>query len=289
MAEGEFFTDLQLFCHSILQSYSHSKLFKMNEVQNVVIIGAGNVGTHLAYILKEKGFLISEIYSRNPMHAQQLAAEIGCEYCDNLQDINAEADIYIFAVKDDALDELASHIYLPGKIVLHTSGAAETNKLERISENYGVFYPLQTFSKTRPVNWQEIPICVEAANKETLTKIKKLAQSLSHKVLETTFEQRRNLHVAAVFVNNFTNHLLRNAYMLMQKNALPFDVLKPLALETIEKAFALNPEQAQTGPAIRGDKNTIAAHEALLAAQPEILQLYKEITSSIQLSNQNHS
>ncbi|MGZ5281327.1 MAG: Rossmann-like and DUF2520 domain-containing protein [Bacteroidia bacterium] len=261
----------------------------MDEVLNVVILGAGNVGTHLAHILKEKGFLISEIYSRNPMHAQELAAKIGCEYCDNLQDLNTEADIYIFAVKDDVLDELAAHIYLPGKIVVHTSGAAETNKLQKISDNFGVFYPLQTFSKSRPVNWNEIPLCIEAGNKETLDQLQQLAIRISGKVLKTSYEQRRNLHVAAVFVSNFTNHLLQNAYMLMQKNALPFDILKPLAIETVEKAFAIEPQNAQTGPAIRSDEKTIEAHEKLLDGQPEILQLYKEITRSIQLLHQNHS
>src|SRR5690606_33005929 len=115
-------------------------------------LGAGNVGTQLAHVLKENGFLVSEIYSRNALNAQQLAAEIGCEYCDNLRELNTEADLYIFAVKDDVLAEISTQIYLPGKIVVHTSGAAETNKLQKISHNCGVFYPLQTFSKSRKIN-----------------------------------------------------------------------------------------------------------------------------------------
>ncbi len=260
----------------------------MGDVINVVILGAGNVATHFAQALKAKDFLITEIYARNAIQAQELAAEIGCEYCDNLQDMNTEADIYIFAVKDDSLDELAGQLYLPGKIVVHTSGAAETEILKPVSENCGAFYPLQTFSKTRKISWENIPVCIEASNSQTLTQLKKLAGKLSSQVILTTFDQRRNMHVAAVFVNNFTNHLLQNAYILMEENALPFEILKPLLNETIDKAFDISPAKAQTGPAIRGDAKTIAAHENLLEAYPQIQKLYKEITRSIQLSNQNH-
>jgi predicted short-subunit dehydrogenase-like oxidoreductase (DUF2520 family) len=253
----------------------------MNDIKSVVILGAGNVGTHIASILKQKGFFISEVYSRNTTHAQELANKIGCEYCDDLHDLNTEADLYIFAVKDDSLTEFNQKLYLPGKIVVHTSGAAPTDILKHISDNYGVFYPLQTFSKERKLNWETIPVLVEADNEYTLNKLEKLAKSIAGNVILSSYEKRRNLHVAAVFVNNFSNYLLQNAYMLMQKNALPFELLKPLAQETIDKAFDLSPQKSQTGPAIRGDEKTLKIHESLLAGEPEILDLYKQLTNAI--------
>src|SRR5688572_6386926 len=193
----------------------------MEKIKSVVFLGAGNLATQLARVLDEKGFNILQIYSRSLANAQKLADEIGCYSCNDLNWLNKDADLYIFAVKDDAIHEIVSHIDLGEKMVVHTSGAKDDSILARVSYNYGVFYPLQTFSKSREVNWPEIPICIEANKKENLALLEKLANSVSQRIIKTDFHQRRMLHVAAVFVNNFTNYLLQQASEITHATNLP--------------------------------------------------------------------
>jgi len=226
---------------------------------SIVLIGNGNVATHLyAAFLKADGINVTKISSRN------------------LNEI-PNADVTIIAVSDDAISEVSSKIN--NTFVVHTAGNATLNSLKN-STRKGVFYPLQTFSKDVEVAFNEVPFCLEAENKTDLNLLEQLAKSIGEKVYFVNSEQRKSLHLAAVFVNNFTNHLYKIGNDICQKNNVPFEVLLPLIKETSEKIKNSSPEKAQTGPAIRNDKKTIENHLQLLNSNQQ--EIYKILTKSIQ-------
>jgi predicted short-subunit dehydrogenase-like oxidoreductase (DUF2520 family) len=252
-------------------------------LQRIVLLGAGNAGSHLAKAIVSSGHELVQVFSRTIDHAKALAEKYKAGFTKDLSNL-ADADLYIFCIKDDALAELVSMVKLEGKKIVHTSGALPMDALSNVSQYYGVFYPLQTFTGGLDVDWKRIPICIEASDTKMLAGLKYLAAAISDSVLETSFEDRQKMHVAAVFVNNFTNYLLQNAEEIMKQTSLPFSILQPLAEETIRKAFLLGPADAQTGPAIRGDEKTIAAHEELLSSDPEIREIYRALTEAIKKS-----
>ena len=226
---------------------------------SVAIVGKGNVGVHLYLeMMKSDDLKISQINSRNPTSLE-------------------EFDVAIIAVSDDAIAEVSQHIKSP--LVVHTSGTTEMNALQN-STRKGVFYPLQSFSKDKPVDFGKVPICVEAENEKDLKLLKDLVYRMKSSYYEIGSEERKHIHVAAVFVNNFVNHMYSNAWDIFEKHHIPFDILRPLINETIEKIERLTPAEAQTGPAIRNDQKTIKNHLTLLNdSQKEIYQL---LTESIQ-------
>lgn len=243
----------------------------------VVIIGAGNLATHLyRSIQKAKGLELIQIFNRNPQHldfvddAQLIISEI-----DDLK----EADLYILAIKDEALADFALKLPQFEGLIAHSSGSEHIDCLSRF-KNYGVFYPLQSFSKERPVDFDHIPICLEANSENNLDFLKQVAKKLSDQIFEVNSAQRKALHVSAVFVNNFSNHLFALAADYCEKNELPFDILKPLIRETVDKIDSLPPFSAQTGPALRKDQKTIEAHLAML--DDDRKKIYSILTESIQ-------
>ena len=243
----------------------------------VVIIGAGNVAMHLYQSFSgEKQIDVIQVFNRNADHL---------EFVENTEikvsDINKikEADLYIIAIKDEAVEDFAAKLNVDQGIVAHTSGSQPMEALSRF-ENFGVFYPLQTFSKNKPVNFKEIPICLEANSQENLDFLKEVASLVSDKNFEVNSEQRRALHVSAVFVNNFSNHLFTLADDYCRENDLPFEILRPLIKETVSKIETLDPFSAQTGPALRNDQKTISAHLELLDEDKK--KIYTILTESIQ-------
>jgi predicted short-subunit dehydrogenase-like oxidoreductase (DUF2520 family) len=251
----------------------------------VAIIGAGNVGTHLATGLKKAGIEVVWVYSRTAEHAQELAQQVQCPAITNVDFTRAPlADIYLLSVPDQAIEQLAREAVFPANVlVAHTSGAQPLKVLSAIaSVRRGVFYPVQTFSKEKAVDWQKIPICVEAERPEDERILQELGKLLSNQVEVLQGEARKQLHVAAVFACNFTNHLWGIAQELLQKASLPTHLLEPLMQETLEKAKQFPPFTVQTGPAQRKDKNTLQAHLTLLAGMPQYQQVYKILTQSIQ-------
>ncbi|RVT74921.1 DUF2520 domain-containing protein [Flavobacterium sufflavum] len=248
----------------------------------VSIIGSGNVAQHLITTfqnLEKSGSEIelAQVFSRKQEALTHLLSpeQIITDY-NNLQ----EADLYIIAVSDDAIDSVASQLPFKNRLVVHTSGSMPLTALHD-NNRKGVFYPLQTFTKGKAVNFKNIPICLEAENPTDYQLLDKVAKSISDKVHAINSEQRKALHVAAVFVNNFANHLYSIGNNICQENRIPFDILKPLIQETVEKIMTLSPYEAQTGPAIRKDQKTIAAHEAFLTNENQ-LTIYKILTQSIQ-------
>ncbi len=227
----------------------------------IVIIGTGNVARHLFDAFQQHSSVaVVQVLGRNTTALRyfKAAPESGTE----LAKI-AQADIYIIAVSDDAIYAVCEELKLSDKLVVHCSGSLEMTALPT-SIRRGVFYPVQTFSRGRKVDFREVPICIEAENKRDLAVLKALATILSSHVYEVNSQQRSQVHLAAVFVNNFTNYLYGVGAEICRENGLPFEILQPLIQETAAKIQEVPPIAAQTGPARRGDKGTITKHLGLL-------------------------
>lgn len=247
----------------------------------IVFIGAGNVATHLSVALKRTGNDIIQIFSKTFDNARLLAYQVGAEPVNNIKSIQNNADIYIFSVKDDALSDVVKQMPATGGIWAHTSGSLPMSVLsEDKSDGYGVIYPLQTFSKGRKADFQSIPVFIEGDSKETLHILKNIANSISDDVRSLDSDNRRYLHLAAVFANNFSNHMFTLASEILSREGIPFEILKPLIRETAAKVMDMEPEKAQTGPAVRYDEKVIQKHIDMIA-DPDTKEIYKLISKSI--------
>ncbi|WBX73148.1 DUF2520 domain-containing protein [Tenacibaculum pacificus] len=243
----------------------------------IVIIGGGNVALHLANAFsKTKEISLVQMYARNIQQLESLKKQV-----DITDDITllVDADIYIIAVSDDAISEVSSKIKKEHSLVVHTSGSVSLNSLKNNGRK-GVFYLLQSFSKDKEVVFDKIPFCLEAENNEDFNRLNKLAKSIGKKTYPINSQQRKAIHLSAVFVNNFTNHLYKIGDDICREHEVPFEILHPLIEETAKKIQKLTPEKAQTGPAKRNDKKTIQNHLELLNKEQQ--DIYKLITKSIQ-------
>lgn len=247
----------------------------------IVFIGSGNLATHLSVTLKKSGNDIVQIFSKSIENAKLLASKLDAEPVDNIKSIRSEADLYIFSVKDDALLEVVKSMPLTGGIWVHTSGSLPMNLLsEYKSDGYGVFYPLQTFSKSREVDFRNIPIFIEGDSCHTENVLESIAKLISGSVRVLDCDKRLYLHLAAVFANNFSNHTYLLASEILNHHDIPFDVLKPLIRETAAKVMEMDPKSAQTGPAIRYDEKIIQKHIDLIKDN-ETKEIYKLLSKSI--------
>ncbi len=246
-----------------------------------VLVGSGNVATHLAFALQEAGVAIVQVWSKHIQNAKTLAKEIKAEVIANLSEIDKQADFCILSIKDDAIPTVAKELAGFKGIILHTSGAVSLAVFEKHFRKYGVLYPLQTFSIKKDVDFNKIPICIEANTNETLESIRQLAEKLSGNVVPVDSEKRKILHLAAVFACNFTNHLYALSSDLLADYELDFDMIRPLILETAEKVQHALPNEVQTGPAIRNDEQTLKKHKELLLKQPQLLTIYETLSESI--------
>ena len=250
--------------------------------KKIALIGAGNVASHLAPALLKAGLNLCQIYSRTPESARELGKKTGITYTTDIAAIYPDCDIYIFCVKDDALLNLFKRIRINKEaLVLHTSGSLTMKVFEPFIQHYGVLYPLQTFTKRRELDFREIPLCIEANDEEALAVVKKLAGMLSARVEEISSEKRKVLHMAAVFANNFVNHMYGIAGQILDKEGIDFGMLRPLIFETAHKVMVLSPEAAQTGPARRGDETILGMHRNLLKDDYKLLNLYNLMSDSI--------
>lgn len=247
----------------------------------IVLVGSGNVATHIALALKAAGNAVVQVWSRNVVHAQTLADEVQAESITSLSQLDKEADFCILAIKDDAISTIVKELGDFRGIVVHTSGAVDLNVFENQFEKYGVLYPLQTFSITKDVDFSVIPICIEANTYETLGSIQHLAEKLSRNIVEVDSEKRKILHLAAVFACNFTNHLYALSSNLLEQHGLDFNLIRPLILETASKVQKAMPQDVQTGPAIRNDEQTINKHLELLREHDQLLIIYQTLSESI--------
>ncbi|MEL1244571.1 Rossmann-like and DUF2520 domain-containing protein [Flavobacterium sp. DGU11] len=247
----------------------------------VVIIGSGNVAQHLAKAVERSGSAtLVQIYAR---HAEKLAFIVPEDKITASLNNLAEADMYIIAVTDDAIAEVSSKLPFEGRLVVHTSGSVAMEQLDSKNRR-GVFYPLQTFSKNKDVDFKKVPLCLESEYENDYVILEELANALSDSVYNTGSEQRKALHVAAVFVSNFSNHMYALGSAICEENNIPFSILNPLIMETADKVNTLSPIQAQTGPAVRHDQKTIEKHLDFLKDNSR-KEIYKILTQSIQNTN----
>ena len=249
--------------------------------KKVAIIGAGNLATRVSLELHNKGIEIAQVYSRTVTSALSLARMLGCNYVTKPEKITTDADIYLISVSDMIVADLLSKVNFNNKLVAHTAGSIPLDDLKKYSKNYGVFYPLQTFSKFRDVNFIRIPFCIEANNKENEKILMELASVISKDVRLINSEQRKQLHLAAVFASNFVNHMYSIAFELLEEKDIPFDIIRPLINETASKIKNMTPRAAQTGPAVRLDKNIMQEHLLLLNKHPKLKKLYSQLSENI--------
>ena len=248
----------------------------------IIILGAGNVGTHLFRNLNNsKKTKVVQWYNRSLDSINKYKKEVAVT--NQIMDLK-EADVYLLALSDDVIPEMAKQLKHLNGIIAHTAGCVPMSILNE-SNNYGVFYPLQTFSKNRDTDFKNIPICLEASNESCYQTLFKLASTLGNNINKVNSEQRLGLHTAAVFVNNFTNHLYQLGDAICQEHNISFSLLKPLIKETAAKIETMTPKDAQTGPALRNDKNTLQKHQDQLF-NPDIKNLYLYLTESIQKNNE---
>jgi predicted short-subunit dehydrogenase-like oxidoreductase (DUF2520 family) len=244
---------------------------------SVVLIGAGNVATHLYKAFKNaETITVVQWYNRTIETLSDYANEIAIT--DNLAELK-EADIYIMAVSDDSIAKLSQKLPFENRLVAHTSGSVSMHDLDKKNQ-IAVFYPLQTFSKDAEIDFTEVPICIEVYQKQNLQLLKDLAKAAGCKSHKITTEQRQTLHLAAVFANNFTNQLYRIAHEICESKNIEFEILKPLIIETAKKIEEMSPYMAQTGPAKRNDKKTIKRHLKLIENEKH-KAIYELLTASI--------
>lgn len=267
-----------------LQAYHTSVMGK----PSFTLIGAGNVATHFGLAIRQAGCCIRQVYSRTIQSAEALASQLAAQPITSLTDLRDNADVYIVAISDEHIPSLIPQIChgRGQKLFVHTAGSVDTHVFREHVRRYGVIYPLQTLSRQRHISMQQVPLFIDANNEEDMQLLTETAHNMGAvKVMQADSSQRLNLHLAAVFASNFTNHCYALAHTLLQQHGIPFDMLLPLIGETAAKVGELQPSAAQTGPARRADHATIGKHLAQLEYQPRLKRVYKLMSESIMTSS----
>lgn len=249
---------------------------------HISFIGSGNVATHYALALQACGHTIDQVWSRDFDHAELLASRVGAYPTNHLAELRQGADVYIMAVSDDALFDIALDVQFGKALVLHTSGATSIQVLRSTSQNYGVAWSPQSFVRDFALDYPTLPFCIEGNTPKAEETIERLFCAVSPHIYHTTLEQRRYLHLAAVMVNNFTNGLYAAAQQICARQQVPFEILLPIIRTTAQKAGYGDVRLQLTGPAVRHDQKTIDSHRRLLADSPRLLDLYDRLTELLQ-------
>lgn len=259
------------------------KIIKFVGMMKVTLIGAGNLATQLGKSLKKAGVIISQVYSRTEDSARTLGELLEAEWLTDIKALRDEADIYIFSVKDSVLCELISEVCKGrgDKLFLHTAGSMPMSCFEGKALHYGVFYPMQTFSKSKDVDFERIPVFIEGNSIETEDVIRSLANKLTQRVIRLSSADRKYLHLAAVWACNFTNYCYTVASDILSEHGIPFDVMLPLINETTEKIQKISPKEAQTGPAVREDRNVMSKQLELMNGKENLQELYQMLSKGI--------
>lgn len=256
---------------------------------NIVFVGAGRLATNFSIALHANGHCIQAVYSRTMQSAKALAELVGAQATDSVQQLPVDADAYILALKDSVLCQVIPALAKGREncMFFHTAGSMPMSVFEGFATNYGVIYPMQTFSKERHVDFSHIPVFIEGNGSHSLDVARQIASSVSGEVRELSGDARRHLHLAAVFACNFANHCYTLSASILQQHGLPFSVMLPLIGETANKVATMHPKDAQTGPAIRYDENVINAQLALLEHAPMAHDIYELMSKSIHEYSKN--
>lgn len=256
----------------------------------IVLIGAGNLATNLAKALVKVGHHIVQVYSRTMKSAETLAEIVHAEALVDIASVRADADLYVLSVKDSALEGLLASLCRgkEEKVFLHTAGSMPMDVFEGKTKHFGVLYPMQTFSKNKEVDFSAIPCFIEYNDSRSQSVIENLARQLSSQVFKLSSEDRKYLHISAVFACNFVNHCYAISQQLLESHGIPFEVMLPLIDETARKVHQLSPLEAQTGPAVRYDENIIRNQSALLAESPLTKDIYELMSKEIHLFSEKN-
>lgn len=252
-------------------------------MKKIALIGAGNINWHLGAALPSKHFEIIQVYSKTRKSAQLLAKKLKCKFTTHLDKINVEANIVLIAVSDDVIPKVAKELsYLEDgkRLFIHTSGNTDLKVLDKHFSNHGIFWPPQSIRKEKKIDIQQTPFII-VAKEESTKEVMSFAKKVSKRVSLLNEEQKEQLHLAAVFANNFTNHIFSIAHDICKKHDLDFTLLLPIIQQTIANIEKGNPDDFQTGPAIRGDKKTIQAHQKLLNKNSDVKKIYSLLSKSI--------
>jgi predicted short-subunit dehydrogenase-like oxidoreductase (DUF2520 family) len=252
-----------------------------HDIRTAVLIGAGNLGWHLGQALNQKGVRVLQVISKSVNSGKKLSGILKCDYSTDLKSRIDPVGVIIIAVPDTEIPGVINQTEFGNNLVVHTAGSVPMEVFEDGAVHYGVFYPLMTFTREKPVNFSAIPLLVEANTYENTEKIRQLAERLSGKVCIINSARRKLIHLAAVIASNFSNHMYTIAESLLFREGISFDLLKPLILETTDKIGRLSPLIAQTGPAVRNDTPTLEAHLQILADNPQVAEIYRLISKSI--------
>jgi predicted short-subunit dehydrogenase-like oxidoreductase (DUF2520 family) len=247
----------------------------------ITLAGAGNVAWHLGKALVQKGYVINQVLDRTASSSKQLAEELNAESSGTPEDGIADSDACLVCVSDDAIVSVIAQLKPGNCLLMHTAGSVPMDVFRNYATNYGVLYPLQTFTKGRPLDYSQIPFLTEANTTENLKLINQIASSISNLAMEADSIQRLYIHLAAIFASNFSNHMFALAEKLAGEYKMSFDLLKPLIAETTAKALEMSPQKAQTGPAARGNTKIIEKHLELLKNNPRLQELYRLISEDI--------
>jgi len=251
----------------------------MDKKLKIVIIGSGNVAEHLIRAFEHSNNSeVIQLYSRNIITGNELSSKFKVDYTNSIDKIKV-ADLYLIVVSDSAITEVSKSLPFDNRLVAHTSGATGLDLLDN-KNRQAVFYPLQSFTKGKEIDFSDIPICIETKNNKDCDTLINIAKSISETVSKVSSEQRQYLHASAVFVNNFTNHMFHIGKEIAEHNNIDFNLLKPLIRETVEKLQYRTPREAQTGPAVRGDKITMEKHLNLITNETH-KEIYKLVAESI--------
>ena len=245
----------------------------------LIIIGSGNVATHLSMAILKAGHSIAGVCGRNFEHTAELAKRLNTKSFDNISTIPTDADIYLISVSDDNISDVASQMPNVKGIVAHTAGSVPISVLQRFV-SHGVVYPLQSFSKNRTIDVAQVPFCIEGCDSETTDSLMAFARSLSSNVRTMSTAQRARLHLAAVFASNFANSMYAEAETILKESNIPLDVMRQLILETAAKAADMGPIAAQTGPARRNDIG-VMNHQMEMLPDSELQKLYSFVSERI--------
>ncbi|MGC9470768.1 MAG: Rossmann-like and DUF2520 domain-containing protein [Bacteroidales bacterium] len=250
-------------------------------IQRVSFIGAGNLASHLIPAFLDAGVQVMEVFSRTGVSAARLVSPWNIPSGKFPAAINPRSHAVVIAVSDDAIPEILGALEPSDKILIHTSGSIPATVLGESSPEYGVIYPLQTFTRNRPLDFRQIPLFIEGSTGSALEAISQLAGKISDRVTEADSEVRLSMHVAAVFASNFQNHLYRIAVDILKRNGLSISALEPLIRETMEKSLEIGPENAQTGPAVRNDHRVIEKHLGFLGHDTGRKEIYRLLSDDI--------
>ncbi|MFO7616128.1 MAG: Rossmann-like and DUF2520 domain-containing protein [Bacteroidales bacterium] len=244
-------------------------------------IGAGRVAWLLAPAFQAAGHQVGQVISRSAISAGKLGERLHCRHSNRITDLDKELEVIFLTVPDQVLTEVINDISDYRGLVVHTSGTFSSLNFACQKYRYGYLYPLQTFTVGRPIDLSDVPVFIEGSDPESAEKIQQLAKCLTNNIFTVSHDEKRRLHLAAVWASNFTNHLLAVAFRLMGDKGLPREWLYPLIRETFEKALAVGPERSQTGPAARQDELTIRKQMHQLSSSPELQELYRQLSDSI--------